>query len=557
MTDVRRLLDQVGGPNALTLPAWLVTLPLSVAISSVYVGTPTVEEVLTWTAILVGVHVIIGGLMAIAHATVLPSRPRRPRPATALGVFAGLGVARGVLLSGAQAAVGTGAFDVGERMIFNILATMLVYAVLAIAVDEYRTDVEIRTRLEQAEQALATLKAEEGDALREIDTRTLRGVQEQLAAALAEEGVDGARIRRLSESVVRELSHELAEPVPVTTMVTTARATASRLEALDHIVRRMRFPHPLAVMVPFEVAVFGTVAARHGVRFALANGVLGAIPTVVGLWLLRRHLPLPRAAFPRVVVIAATTAAVSAVATAANIWVVTAFVASFPASIPAVTAGVVGFTLVISGWVAAAEDRQARQSAMTDAVAEESREVARLQELVDHRRLAAARFLHGTVQNELVAASLRSDSPAELRSRITTVFSRYDADRGSPDPQADLERILASWGAVFEIAARIDPTCWTLLADDAARSSLLLDVVSEGFTNAVRHSAGRSLDLQVSTDGEEIVVTMSTLGTLAPRSSAGRGLRDLRDRGAAVEISGDEGRTTVLARLSGRASTVT
>ena len=59
MTSWRQIGAQIGGANAVTWWAWLISLPISVLISSVYVIEPTLQDVAEWTAALIGIHIIL------------------------------------------------------------------------------------------------------------------------------------------------------------------------------------------------------------------------------------------------------------------------------------------------------------------------------------------------------------------------------------------------------------------------------------------------------------------------------------------------------------------
>lgn len=541
---LRRSLAQIGGPYAITFWAWLVTLPLTVLISSVYATPPTLRDVVVWTSALIGIHVAIGLLMLVARVTVLSARPRKPRPVTALAVFALLGLARAVLLSVAQEWSGLGAFDLTERIAFNVVASMMLFSVIAIVIDEYRTDSAIVARLESAQESLAALRAHEVASLGDLDRRLLSEVQHDLEHRLSEQSVDATQLRQLSESVVRSMSHELAQPAAVDDVVHATPARMSAWQSASRMMERMTFPSAVTVVGVYALLVLGVVSARYGVLVGLVNAVIGSLASIVGLAGLRRWMPLPRNGVARILVITGATAAVGAIAAVINAWEMSLIVEDFPASVPAISAGLVGLTLVISGWIAAAQGRAERQQAMSDAVEEEALEVARIQSLLNERRLAAGRFLHGTVQNELIAASMRGDSAEAVQATIRRAFASYgEAPRSAT--RDTLESLLRSWSTVLAITTRIQEPTWAVIDADAARGQLLVDLVSEGLTNAVRHGRGRTVVVEVTDDEGDLSVRVVTEGALRAAGDPGIGLRDLRDRGADVQLL-TEGGTTVL-----------
>lgn len=547
MNTWRRLAAQIGGSNALTIWTWLITLPLTVMVSSVYFEPPTLGQVVTWTAVLVLIQVALGLLMLLARVTVLPKGARRPRPATALAVFAGLGFARAELLTFTQERLGLGSIDDIERLVFNVAAALVVYSVIAVVVDEFKSDAAIVRRLAAAQSTLNALREQETTSLLETDAQILREVEAAVERELASEGVDGARIREISESVVRGVSHELVQPSSPEALV--AQRSHPRWETLATVVQRMRVPPPLAVVIPIHVAAFGSLAVRFGATFALWNAVLGSITTIVGLWLMRRYLPLPGAALPRLTVLVAGIALVGAVAVPVNSWVMTELFVPFAIPILPTAVAIVGIALIVSMGIAVAEGRADRRAAMTQAVADEVQETARIQELIDERRRAAARFLHGSVQNELVAASLRGDSAEQVRSTMESLFSSYVSGESEGKTRESLEGLLGSWSAVLEVTSSVDENVWSAMANDPSRGKLLVDVVSEGLTNAVRHSSDRIVDVRVRAEGGGVVVRVSSLGLPSPGSVAGIGLADLRERGAQPTLTLTEDSTVLEAVL--------
>ena len=293
MTTVRRRLDQIGGPSALTLPAWLLSLPLTVLISNVYATTPTLKDVVVWTTALVFIHCALGLIMWAGRNTVLQDRPRNPRPAAAIGIFALMGLARALLLTWTSDLLGFGAFDLSERLAFNVVATVVLFSALAIVIDDYRAHKRAMGRLLSAQENLERLRTSDLASAEQLDRQILADVEQRLNAELAAEGVDASRVRALSEDVVRKMSHELVAPVGTAALVPAPLREPSPWMATSAVIQRMRVPNPFLVMGTFAVLVFGTEAARWGLPFALLDTTIGNLPTVAVLWVLRRFLRLP------------------------------------------------------------------------------------------------------------------------------------------------------------------------------------------------------------------------------------------------------------------------
>jgi len=545
-----RLSAQIGGQNAISVWAWLITLPVTVLISSVYATTPTLSQVAQWTTALILIQGVLGLMMLVARVTVLPNRPRRPRPVTAITFFAALGLVRALLLQGAQNLLGIGFFDFVERIAFNVASSVVLYAAIAIIVDEFKTDSSIVKNLWTAQESLAELREKEESSLRTVDKLILTEVEGQVLQALNASAVDSARIREISGSVVRGVSHQLVkseEPDFSWSSVTTA--SPSRWRAVQLMVQRMRVPNPLIVVVLYQLLVFGTVIARLGVEFALINFVLGAIPSITGLWLMRKFITLPKGAFPRIASFIAGITTVGFIGAEVNAWLWRNVFSSNSVSVPAVTVGLVALALLVSSWVAIAEGREDRRLQLGQALDEQAREVSRIKDIVRERQQSVARFLHGTVQNQLVAASLRGDSAETVQKSISDLFGSYDGNNTSTDARFSLENLLSSWSTVLNLRTRIDQEVWQVLVNHKERQQLLTDIVSEGLTNAVRHATGRNVDIEITAEGQRVNIQMTTESAQVLASVPGIGFKELRSRGAEIELRQDSTAATMFARI--------
>lgn len=541
---LRRSLAQIGGPYAVTFWAWLATLPLSLLLSSTYTTTPSLQEVVAWTTALILVHAGIGVVMLLARLTVLPSRPRKPRPLTAIVVFALMGLTRAVLLQAAQHVTGFGSYDFAERLAFNVSISILAYAALAIIVGETKDDAQIVLRLEQARAAIADLQKQNQDELVDLDQRILADVEDRLRQALEDGQADPQQIRQMSETVVRLTSHELSEQLPP-----PRSSQPPRRLAIKDIAGRLQVPPPLAVLVPFQMSVFGFVALRYSLAIALVGTVIGPLPSLLGLWLMRRYLPLPRNSWWRVGTLVVSITALGSIAAVLVSALFTYLFGEYSASPFAVGTGLMGMSMIVSVWFSVVDGREMRREQLADALEEEARETADTAAVLNGRRLAAARFLHGTVQNELVAASLRGDSAEAVQSTIRQAFASY-AGVDTSGARDELESLLRSWSTVLDVTADVDTPAWDVMATDPERGRLLVDLISEGLTNAVRHASGRSVSLQVSASDGILSVRIETEGTSHGTNATGIGLADLRSRGVDLRLESDDDHTTLIGHLN-------
>lgn len=545
MTAWRHALQQIGGRNAISIWSWIVTLPLAVFVSSTYLPNSSAGDVLTWTAIVLLIHCLLGGFMWVGSKTILPATERSSRPVIALGFFALLGVARGLLLHFAQDSVGVSNAIFTERMATNTLGTIIVLSLIAIVVDDYRTDEAIVQRLEAANAALTQLRDHEAEALRAADVDVFDEVRHRIESELESAGTDSTRVREVADAIVRPLSHELAESAPLATFVTPTEVASRVKLGFSQAFTQLRAPAPWAVVAIVELSVFGPILARFGPTAALANLVIGASLIYLGCWLISRFLPLPMSAPARLIVLVLALSIVGLVGTEVTSLVISEVLTPFPVPIAGATAGVVGAGAAVSMWAAVNAGRRARQDAMTEAVADEAAAVERLRRHVEERRLQAARFLHGPIQGELIAAALKGERPEDVREVIARRFADYGSVLLAGQAEQQVTNVIAAWSAVLDIAFSADPVIWQWLDQELEKAELVVEALSEGLTNVVRHATDRNAGVTVVRNDESIVVTIESQGDSNAAESPGIGFKQLQDRGCAVSLVSKNNRTSV------------
>jgi signal transduction histidine kinase len=537
VTTWRHALQQIGGRSAISIWSWIITIPLALLVSSTYLPNPSLADILTWTTIVLMIHCLLGGVLWLGSKTVLPTTERRSRPVVALTFFGLVGTARGLLLQVAQDSVGISDSIFTERMATNILGSVIVLSFIAVVVDDYRTDEAIVTRLDSANAALTQLRDREEDALRAADVDVIEEVRRRIESELQSAGTDSARVRDIADSIVRPLSHELTESAPLDSFVRPTEIASRAKLGFSQAFAYLLAPLPWAVVVIVELSVFGPVFARYGPVMALANLILGGSLIFLGCLLIVRSLPLPTSALARLITIVLALGVVGAVGTELTSFVISQVIAPFPVPIAGATAGVVGAGVAVSLWAAVNAGRRARREAMTQAVAEEASVIERLRRLVEDRRLQAARFLHGPIQGELIAASLKGDRPEDVREVITQRFSEYGSIASAGRSEQQVADVIAAWSSVLDISYSADPGIWRSLDSDPERASLFIDALSEGLTNAVRHSSSRKVEVAGREAGRRIVLRVVSTGGSGPHGGDGIGLLQLRARGAEVDLS--------------------
>jgi signal transduction histidine kinase len=210
------------------------------------------------------------------------------------------------------------------------------------------------------------------------------------------------------------------------------------------------------------------------------------------------------------------------------------------------------------------------EDALADSLREQVRVASRAQRRLTAVRRRLSHMLHSTIQAELIAASLGlsgrtapGDRPAHPVHPADERIGRVDASAVVARTIADIKRellslppeqdaparegiegILAMWGTALRIEAAVDDIVWDLLDTDPARASAVVDALSEGLTNAVRHGRGDSAELTIRYDpgDDSVIVELRSDGGLSePRhAESGIGLAGLRRIGSRVSIRAED-----------------
>ncbi|CAI9393784.1 hypothetical protein [Microbacterium sp. T2.11-28] len=169
----------------------------------------------------------------------------------------------------------------------------------------------------------------------------------------------------------------------------------------------------------------------------------------------------------------------------------------------------------------------------------------------------AVDLLHDRVQSRCVIFAARVDdrppTAEEIRRfRIDTESAFAEILVGAPERSdtTDLDGLLAIWSGILDVRADIDAAAVVAL-QDAEVAAAVGAVVSEGFVNAVKHSAARAARLSVSTsaDESELRVAVSSSGTLRGTGTPGLGLASFGERAHLRQV-GDQVVLEVIVPLS-------
>jgi len=534
--DARQLLRQIGGPNALSIWSWIITLPLALVVGNLAPQSPTQNySVIVWTTVLFVIHVVLGAVMWLAAVTLLPHRSRPPRPVVALSVFVILSAARVILLEVLDPIFGPQGTTLESRIFTNVVGGTIILALIAVLVDDYRTHATIERQLRQAQASLQWLAEREPDALRAADLDEIANVRARVEVELRGGATGPDHIRKISNSIVRAQSHYLAEEQGPD-LVHHEPSDRTPREVTRSILRGLNWPNPYALAFVVELLVFPSVVTGWTWSVAIANALIAGFFIAIAAAGVRRFINLPDSAWARPVVIVAVLAGLAIMLSYASSVLVTAISEPFPPAVGPAVVLLLAVGLGLSTWNSVTRDRRQRRESMLSAVSEEAQTLERVHGEVARRRAAVAEFLHGPIQSQLVASALKGETNEEALEAIEKRFAEYNASTTRWDVQEQVAALTDAWADVMTIRISCTTEIWQRLQREQLTARLLVDTLSEAVTNAVRHGEVADIDVSIEEADNRVQLTVSSLGTLTNDIGNGTGLARLVDRGARITL---------------------
>ena len=551
---------RIGGPNAVTVWSWWVTLPLAV-MASVYGGALADLPLVPFALAALAVNVLMIVPLVIVRATYLSSRPRPSRPVLAILTFAALGALRSLVMVGVAASMGYAdlATILWEWPLMGAIGAMFALSVIAVVVDSVREHRATTQRLLALQASLRQINEIESARLADLEADFVRDVEEQVLLALAQVRASqpatgpeaGRSLREVSEAVVRPLSHELAAAEPWTAPESTApRETWTR--KVGDLVRLVGPVHPLGPALIFEAAVLPFVLARFGPALALLNVAVGTLVLIgLGLVIQRawRQLQQP---WLNLVGLALAYAVSFAVA---GFVVSGLFVVLGQPPLPYWN-GIVIYPLLALAWAlldAVLERRAELEEELTESLAREAQAAEQLRSRITSMQRRIAKILHSVVQGELVSSAVslaRTDDQGAVAAEIdrvsASIVERLHAKESTVDSRERILDLLSLWSAALTVDVDVDDDLWAVLDVDADLREAVVDVLAEGLTNAVRHGSGPSVQVVMRRTAVGLDVAIQSEGHLRGQVSRGLGTQTIEDtaqswsleeRGGVVHLS--------------------
>ena len=545
MSGWRQAFRRIGGPDAVTWPAFWATLIANLIGHFATGGAVAAPLWVRLLAVLVGQLAMFAPLVLL-RLTLLRD-PAHPHPWAALAGFAIAPLVRSAALVWVLVTVGgiqdpqwvpraLGAFT-------NLFLVLLISAIVVSALREHTRTLE---QLMAVQRDLALTRAQVQGQVETRNEEALARVKATLEREIAglETGPDAVgSLQRLATDVVRPMSHELARSVP--SWRPEPELAAARV-ARAEVVRDLGQHGPFLPIVTAALMTFVSLVPSQTFLATARLQVIAASSLGVAsmLWLANRALDrlLPRR---------------TAVGSLLLVVLAAALAGLIPASIAGLAlGGHAGVALAIGGGIfvaglallAATIRAVLTQQQRTEVELRLSTEqlrasLVRLHQVEWFQRKALSRALHGPVQSAATAAALRLDaavrsgtaSPQLVDEVRRTLLREVDVLDGAAQPPLPVDqladRLAGTWAGVCTVQLACDDAGFRVLAGDAVLRSTVHEIMTEAVSNAVRHGRAQEVGITVAmgSDGAErltLVVDDDGRGEIGASSGLGTQILD-------------------------------
>lgn len=568
----------IGGRNAFTRWSLLVWLTIGILLST-FGGLRLGLTLSVLLPIVFGVHLLLIPLFLLCRMIMVRATAQGPRPWLGLSLFACLGAIR-VLLPVAVAPL-LGVTLSGNADVLALLSipngmasAIVVLGVVAVVVDGSRRnraivdnltalDAEFERTRAFDEAELADLEARSIDHITDLLEGELRQVQSEAGNSPVQAA---ARIRALANDVARPLSHALAQADEWIPEAVDVTVKPRRWVRIRETIAEVRPAPPLVPFILIELIAISIVLAEPvgGVGFAaFMMLVVGAIMFALS-WVVLRLWPAGPTTVLRLIALIVLYAVIGLVA----MWVRTLIV-EWEAGIYNPLWIAPFMLVVVSMGVSFTNATQVRQREDRDrlamSIARNAQLNVRVRERTRRVQRRIAKLLHSNVQAELIgsakllgARASRADDPGwehdgvsqELKRLASAIQARLAPESEPAVPARQRVRDLTSlWSGILDVELEADAQAWAALDQDPEALDAVIDVVAEGLTNAVRHGNGPQGVVSIALDGGEIVVHLTTFGSLAQGTEPGFGSEILTEATSQWVLDADGDRILLTTRI--------
>lgn len=488
----------MGGPNGVSLIAWLILAPISILFTIEVVPEGRLENyspALGYLAGFIG-HLVTGLVLWLSKITILRNTKTKSRPITTLSTFAIAGAIRGLSVAYIfEIFEITAKSDYFERMRSGAVLVLVWFAVSAVLVDGWKNYKQTYLELSEKLDAQKSLRdAGFKNLQRSLDQLILQ-IKGTLADALRY-GSSSSDIHDSVDKLVRPLSHQIENQIPD---FTSGHKTPKRRLQMVPVIRTALFQTPFNPAWTALMAVFGTLSSRiwqFGFMAIIESGVIAFV--IWSCFRVARKLKLFGFLAP---VVWFTTGLLTFTSSSLLVYGTVSlspqlFYLSVNVFVPAALVAFIG-----------AFDRNARNNLdqMRAVLSELEWETANLHQRswVEKRRIA--RFVHSELQSRLRAFALRMDLAARMPTaeEIAEVRSQCEQSLSIGVNQQDFETFMSDiielWQGVMTVSFQASDAALGALRADGYASAAAIELVREGLSNAAKHGKAQfsSVELEI------------------------------------------------------------
>jgi len=527
-------LTRLAGPHVLSWPAWLLVCVPSIMSSFIYLTSQaSMGRIAAWAWGAVSC-LAMGLTWLLASKTWMRGGSLTRRAALILPTYALAAIVRS-----AVTIIAGGPTSGANPIPFSVLATTILSVAATLVVQSYRELTAQNGRLTSIRDALAaseTSARAEAHALRASSRQAIVAAIERAIAEDAQGEDTSLRLRRVSDDVVRPLSHALSLPHDEDPPLAEAPPRGD----LPGLARAILAGQPIR---PFTIASL-IVIMTFGAVFMVYGTVLAVVPVAV-LWLVLvlllwtgRLVPWHR--FPVMLGIPAlclTFVFIGLLASTVRL-VVGPLASQFPSALDGVARGQVLMSLtavVAGGVVAALAGVLQQQKWMEESLITEG------ERLIDARRASQAqlrrdrshlaRILHGVVQPRIVARAMRLQGTSgsidveELAQEISALIGNEPASADTIEASRALRDIAEAWtGSRSVVSLTSPPRLDEVLAAHPSVTQALVEVVREAVNNAILRAGATRIHVALTVDASDVNITVTNDVQVSTPHPTGPGL---------------------------------
>ncbi|MGO4653010.1 hypothetical protein AB4068_15105 [Arthrobacter sp. 2RAF22] len=568
----------IGGRNALSFWSWLLTVPLALTVMNMFAGSVTLAGTgsvtlaveASGTAVVFLVHVVLGLVGILLRPLIAAPPSLKGRITTAFGTFAFLGACRPLLVAWSARALNIADLseDLWARVLINIGAALVFLSAIAMLTDSIRGHAVLERRLGAAQAAIEAqlgfdehrLRSIRSDYVTELSKRLDTVLSVRMSATLHRS--EASRLlRTISDDVVRPMSHQLFHdhtPLPPETPPPRPPSRPEPTEGLPHLIRAA--PIALPVLL-FESLIAVRLLTEYGLLFLLVQGVVGGTILLVGNAATARTVRRIASPLRRISAMTLCYAGTSALGASVTCLLQEAFgyaqffywsaLWAYPLT-----------ALTVALLRAAERQRRRHEVRLARSLNELLKLADRAHQKLLHTRRRVARILHTKLQGNLVSSALalagtggndpeEDLAPQEVGDILTRAVAEAESEilgespGQEPRAASSIQDLLSTWGRVLNLACDIDPGVWALCDEDPARAEAVIEVLSEGFTNAIRHGERNNVRVSMSADTQGLHISISSPGRLRGPVRPSVGMTTLQALCKEVALSEDGARVVL------------